>query len=44
MLIIFRDGKRFERYIGERTSKDIIQYVEIFVKKRKIKDAKEQKL
>lgn len=38
VLIMFRDGKRFERYIGPRTSNDIIGYLKKFVEKRILKD------
>lgn len=37
-LLMFRDGKRFERYIGPRTTNDIIKYVRKFLAKRKLKD------
>lgn len=39
-LIIFKDGKRFEKYIGARTTQDLINYVDKFIAKRKIKDKK----
>ena len=38
ILIMFRDGKRFERYIGPQTSNDIISYLKKFIEKRKLKD------
>jgi thioredoxin-like negative regulator of GroEL len=39
-LIIFKDGKRFEKFIGPRTTETITNYVEKFILKRKIKDKK----
>lgn len=39
-LIVFRDGKRFEKYVGPRTSDAIKNYVDKFIAKRKIKDKK----
>ncbi|KAG5684015.1 hypothetical protein PVAND_013268 [Polypedilum vanderplanki] len=41
-LIIFKDGKRFERYIGPRTTKDFVNYIDKFIAKRKIKDLNEK--
>lgn len=37
-LLMFRDGKRFERYIGPRTSNDIISYIKKFLVMRKLRD------
>lgn len=39
-LIMFQDGKRFEKYIGPRTTNDIVTYVKKFLEKRKVKDIK----
>lgn len=41
-LIMFKDSKRFEKYIGKRSTNDLINYVEKFISKRKIKDKKLQ--
>jgi hypothetical protein len=37
---MFKKGKRYEKYVGARTTKDMTAYVEKFIEKIKAKDKK----